>query len=180
MSDELCKHPYESQEGLCDSPAKYSDGKCGKHTEIDTEYQETRNTNEKHGLHKSEYYEEQPEADKEFINAVASDLLDKSYYSEEDDAMVEKCRQVAIDIHQKRRADGYIAKKGMTQENTVGVHEQYGEITETTENTLFITKDRLSRESRLTMKDLGILDQDSGKAQQNAESLIESLSNDME
>jgi hypothetical protein len=181
MSEEICGFEYKTKEGVCDNPPKYSDGRCGFHTEEDTTFQESRTAgNEKHGLYKSEYYEGQPDRDQQWIDIVSDDLLEKSRYTEEDESMVEKCRQIAIDLHQKRRADGYIAKKGLTQENTVGVHEDYGEITETQENTLFITKDRLSRESRLSMKDLGILDEDSSKTEEAAKSLVESLSEDIE
>lgn len=183
MSDEEeveeCGEPLVTRDDTCSFDGVYSDGKCGYHTEDDRSDYET-NTNERHGLYNSEYYKSLPEHDQRFVDVVSDDLLEKSRYTEDDHAMIKKCRQIAIDIHQKDRADGYIAKKGMTQENTVGVHEQYGEITETTENTLFITKDRLSREARLAMKDLGIFDEDSSKTEEAAESLIESLSSDMD
>lgn len=156
---EQCGYDYDTDEGVCTEEATFSDGRCAYHTDVKHDEEKSR-SNYEHGLYSSEYYESLPEPDQNFIDAVGDDLLEKSYYDKEDTAMVEKCRQIAIDLHQKRRADGYIAKKGMTQENTVGVHETYGEITETEENTLFITKDRLSRESRLAMKDLGIMDQD--------------------
>lgn len=176
---EECGEPFKSKDGVCDNDGVYSDGKCGYHTDDDKSDYEP-NTNEKHGLHKSEYYQSLPDHDKNFIDVVADDLLEKSRYTEDDHSMVKKCRQIAVDIHQKDRADGYIAKKGMTQENTVGFHEEYGEITETQENTLFVTKDRLSREARLSAKDLGIFDEDNSKTEEAAESLIESLSSDME
>lgn len=178
--EEICGESYETKEGVCTNDPTREDGKCGFHTDIDNSYEENWRPGEKHGLYNSEYYQSLPEQDQNFVDVVADDLLEKSYYNAEDASMVEKCRQIAIDLHQKRRADGYIGKKGMTQENTVGVHEEYGEITETDENTLFITKDRLSRESRLAMKDLGIYDQDTSKTEEAAESLIESLSDDME
>jgi len=179
-SEEVCGYDLDSREGTCDQKGSYPDDRCGMHTSHETDYDDTRVTNKKHGLYSSEYYESLSDEDKKFIDMISDDLLEKSYYNEEDESMVEKCRQIAIDLHQKRRADGYIAKKGMTQENTVGVHEQYGEITETEENTLFITKDRLSREARLNMKDLGILDQDNSQTEKAAKSLVESLSEDLE
>lgn len=175
---EECGESFASKSGLCPNRGIYSDGKCGFHTDDDESDYEPR-TNVKHGLHSSEYYKELPEREQNYIDIISDDLLDKSRYTQEDHAMVKKCRQIAIDIHQKDRADGYIATKGMTQENIVGVHEEYGEMTETQENTLFVTKDRLSREARLSMKDLGILDEDSNKTEEAAETLIESLSNDM-
>lgn len=170
---EECGEPYGTTSGYCDNKGKYPDGKCGYHTD---EKDPELHGNTEHGFYVSEYYESQPKEDKEFIDLVADDLLDKSYYTNEDESMVEKCRQIAIDLHQKRRADGYIAKKGLTEENTVGFHEQYGEITETEENKLFITKDRLSRESRLAMKDLGIMDQEKTNDTGSSSSLVESLS----
>lgn len=178
--DEICGYSYDTREGKCDNKASYTDGRCGFHTDVDDTYEETRDANYKHGLYASDYYESLNDAGQEFIDVVADDLLEKSYYTTDDDSMVEKCRQIAIDLHQKRRADGYIAKKGLTQENTVGVHEQYGELTETEENTLFITKDRLSRESRLSMKDLGILDEDTSGSNGDGKSTIEKLSEDLE
>lgn len=183
MSDddiEECGYSFETKEGICTNDGYYDDGRCGYHTDSDeSDYKETRNTNYKHGLNCGDYYKSVEEEQQNFIDAMADDLLDKSYYESDDTSMVEKCRQIAIDIHQKRRADGYIGRKGMTQENTVGVHEQYGEITETEENTLFITKDRLSRESRLAMKDLGILDEESQTNDGSGKSAIERLSEDL-
>lgn len=176
-----CGHPFSTKEGICTNDARYPDGKCGFHTDSpESDINGLEEDDFEHGLFASDYYETLTEGDKNFINAVADDLLEKSYYDETDTAMVEKCRQIAVDLHQKRRADGYIGRKGMTQENTVGVHEQYGEITETEENTLFITKDRLSRESRLSMKDLGILDEDGEVSEGSSKSAIEQLSEELD
>jgi len=135
-----------------------------------------------HGLsiNRGEYYDHLPDLDQKWIDGVVDDLLDKSRYTPESLTALEKCRQIAIDLHQRRRADGYIARKGLTQEKTVGFHEQYGEINETQENVLMITKDRLSRESRLAMKDLGILDEDSGTSNGEDSSFMEKLSRELE
>jgi len=171
--NDICGAELAYKDETCTNKPKYSDGLCGFHTE-----ENTLMPRYKHGLSldKGEYFESLPEDEKKWIDSVSYDLLEKSRYSEEDISMKEKCRQIAVDLHQKRRADGYVAKKGLTQENTVGFHEQYGEITETQENVLMITKDRLSRESRLSMKDLGILDEDSDGDSGDAESLIEKFS----
>jgi len=133
-----------------------------------------------HGLsmNRGEYYEHLPDMDKKWIDGIAQDLIDKSYFEADDLSALEKCRHIAVDLHQRRRADGYIAKNGLTQENTVGFHEQYGEITETQENVLMITKDRLSRESRLAMKDLGILDQEK-ESETEAKSVLEQIEQKM-
>lgn len=131
----------------------------------------------KHGLNvpRGEYYKSLPERDKNLIDIIAEDLLEKSYYSESDTAMVEKCRQIAVDMHQKRRADGYVAKKGLVQDETVGFHEEYGPIKEKKENVLMITKDRLSREARLSMKDLGILDEDHKDDDEGSSGMMEKI-----
>lgn len=175
-SDEKCLADLGYKDDFCTNDAKFKDGRCGFHTDEN----EFRNRME-HGLtlSRSDYYEEMSDKDRKWIDAVAYDLLEKSYFEEDDIAMLEKCRQIAVDLHQKRRADGYIAREGLTQENTVGVHEVYGELTETVENTLFITKDRLSRESRLAMKDLGILDDDGGESV-DTETVLEKLASGSE
>lgn len=173
---EECGYEFDTKDGICENDAKYEDGRCGIHTNE----KEGDGPGDKHGLHASEYYKDLPQKDQNFIDVVADDLLEKSYYGTDDKSMVEKCRQIAIDLHQKRRADGYIGRTGMTQENTVGFHEDYGEMTETAENTLFITKDRLSRESRLNMKDLGILDQEENGEGGESSNLIDNLSEDLE
>ena len=184
MSDgrEKCNHPLKTKEGKCDRPATKSDGRCGFHTEVEEK------PNEKHGLShlkngtktRSGYYKEQPEKDQKWIDAIANDIIEKSYHNKDDDAMMEKARQVAVDLHQRRRADEYIAKKGITQEKDIGFHEDHGMITQEEENVVMITKDRLSRESRMTLKDMGCLDEDNNKTEEAAKSLIESLSEDME
>lgn len=178
---DICGEPLESSDDICDYSASYPDGKCGYHTEEETDMDKDWKPALDHGLtlSDSEYYEYQDPEEQAWIDAVSEDLLDKSYYNKEDISMVEKCRQIAIDLHQKRGADGYVARKGLTQEKTVGFHEQYGEITETQENVLMITKDRLSRESRLAMKDLGVMDQD-GNTDTDSESLIEKMSEAIE
>jgi hypothetical protein len=181
MSDEeLCGAPLKTKDGKCDRTATKEDGRCGYHTEIEEEQNMDRNWKPAmtHGLNQSRggYYKSQSDEDKAFIDAIAQDLISKSNFTEEDDFAVEKLRQVAVDIHQKRTADEYVAKKGLTQEKSIGFHEQYGEITQEEENVLMITKDRLSRESRMTIKDFGILEQDDSSSDEAAKSLIEDLS----
>lgn len=178
---EECGAPYDTKEGICDRTATMPDSRCKYHSDHDTDMDKYWARTMDHGLYmeRSKYFNEQDKIDQKWIDCVAEDLLDKSRYTEEDLAMVEKCRQIAIDMHQKRTADGYVAEHGLTQEKTVGFHEAYGEITETQENVLMITKDRLSRESRLAMKDLGIMDEkDDGSNE--AKAVIEQLSSAVE
>jgi hypothetical protein len=180
--EEVCGAPLKTKDGRCDRPATQPDGRCGFHTQ-DSEYGgEEWKPNYKHGLYtdRGGYYKSLPEPDQEWIDAVTDDLIEKSYYDKDDISILEKVRQVAVDLHQRRRADEYIAKKGLTQEKDIGFHEEYGMITQEEENTVMVTKDRLSRESRMTVKDLGILDNDEGKTEEAAETLIESLSKEME
>lgn len=181
MSDEEeaeCGAPLESKDGFCDRTPTQPDGRCGYHTQ--TKEDRDWKPNYKHGLYtdRGGYYKSLPDADQEWIDAITDDLIDKSYYDKSDISVLEKCREIAVDLHQRRRADEYIAKKGLTQEKDIGFHEDHGMITQEEENTLMITKDRLSRESRMTMKDLGILDDDKSASEEAAESLIESLSSD--
>jgi len=178
--DEICGAPLKTKDAKCDRTATKEDGRCGYHTEIEEEQNMDRNWKPalKHGLNQNRggYYKSLPDEDKKFIDAIAKDLIEKSYFDEEDTSAVEKLRQVAVDIHQKRRADEYIAQKGLTQEKDIGFHEDHGMITQEEENVLMITKDRLSREARMTLKDYGVLDHEHDKTEEAAKSVIESLS----
>lgn len=183
MSDgdeEICNASLKTKEGRCERPASKSDGRCGFHT-ADNKMQRDWKPNYKHGLYQDRggYYKSLPEEDQKWIDAVADDLIRKSYFEKEDLSALEKCRQISIDLHQRRRADEHIAKN-MVEEKPAMVHDEYGIVHEKQENVLFITKDRLSRESRMMMKDLGILDEDKSKSEEAAESLIESLSKDLD
>ncbi len=129
-------------------------------------------------LPRSGYYNSLPETEQEWIDTVARDLIEKSYFDHSDVSAVEKLRQVAVDLHQRMRADEYIGQKGLTQDKRIGYHEEFGQITQEEENVLMITKDRLSRESRMTMKDFGCLDREHDKNEEAASTLIERLSDE--
>lgn len=178
--DEICGAPLQTKEGTCDRPATQDDGHCGYHTE-NSSFERDWKPGKKHGLYmdRGGYYQSLPDSDQKWIDAIADDLIDKSHFEKEDEFAVEKLRQVAVDFHQRRRADEYIAEKGLTQEKDIGFHEEHGMITQEEENTLMITKDRLSRESRMTIKDMGCLDQDT-QADEDTSSLIEKLSGELE
>jgi len=180
MSDEeeeVCGESLTTKDGFCDRDPSYPDNRCGFHTSHETDMDDDWKPNYSHGLYQDRggYYKGLPENDQKFIDAVADDLVSKSNFDKSDISALEKCRQVAIDLHQRRRADEYIHKKGLTQTNEVGFHEQYGVMEEEKENVLFITKDRLSRESRMAMKDLGIFETDDN-LDDETKSLIEDLS----
>lgn len=176
-----CGADLTTKDGVCDRTPSMPDGKCKYHTEHETGMDRDWKPNYSHGLYqdRGSYYQNLPEEDQQFIDAVTDDLINKSHFDKSDISALEKCRQVAIDLHQRRRADEYIHKKGLTQTSEVGFHEQYGVMEEEQENVLFITKDRLSRESRMTMKDLGIFDDDSD-AGSEGQSLIETLSKELQ
>lgn len=175
MSEEtdkpICGAPYSNSEGICDTEVENPDDRCSDHDHRDEE-------REFEYMSRSGYYQSQPEQDQKWIDSVSRDLVEKSYFTMDDDSVVEKLRQVAIDMHQRRRADEYIAKNSLTQQKTVGFHEDHGEIKQEEENVLMVTKDRLSRESRITMSKFGCLDQETGGNSDEAKSLIEQLSNE--
>jgi len=173
MSEEtehVCGAPLSNSEGTCEEPVENPDDRCGNHDHRDED-------REFEYMSRSGYYQSQPDDDKKWIDSVARDLVDKSYFTMEDTSAVEKLRQVAIDMHQRRRADEYIANNSLTQQKTVGFYEDHGEIKQEEENVLMVTKDRLSRESRISMKEYGCLDQDGSDGKgDKAKSLIEELS----
>jgi len=177
-SDDVCGAPLKTKDGTCDRTPTCDDNKCRYHSELEDQSEKWDGRPEKHGFYANRggYYESLPEKDQEWIDIVTNDLIEKSYFEKDDPLPTEKLRQVAVDLHQRRRADEYIAQKGLTQEKDIGFHEEYGMVTQEEENTLMITKDRLSRESRMAIKDLGVLDDEGGSGDEATESLIESLS----
>lgn len=178
--DGICGSPYDTRDGRCDRQATQVDGRCKYHTEVneedrvDVDYHDRTYGTDLY-QDRSGYYKGLPEKDQRWVDAISDDLVKKSYYGKEDLSALEKCRQIAIDLHQRRRTDEIIGKN-ITKEKTVGIHEQYGELTETVENPLFVTKDRLSRESRMAMKDLGILDEEHEEKDDTKETLLDRLS----
>lgn len=181
--EELCNHPLTTKDGKCERDPKYPDGKCGFHTETDTDMDEDWKPNYEHGLYmdRSGYYQALPEEEQRWIDAVTDSFLKEAPFEKDNLGKLEKLRQVSIDLHKKRRADEHIAKEGMTQTNDVGFHEEYGVLQEEKENVLHITADRLSRESRMTLKDLSIIGNDNDdNAEEVGESVIEALSEDMD
>lgn len=182
-SSKVCGEDLRHSEGSCENTPSYPDGKCGFHTDHDTEQDRDWKPNYQHGLYmnRSGYYESQPEEDQKWIDAVVESFLDEAPFGRDEIGKVEKLRSVAIDLHKKRRADEYIHKQGMAQTEDVGYHEEYGPIQETKENVLHITADRLSRESRMTLKDLNLIgNDDNSNAEEVGESLIEALSEDID
>lgn len=175
----ICGEELAHSEGTCDNRAKFPDGKCGMHTENNNFGGEGWKPNYEHGLYmdRSGYYQELGDQDKRWIDAVTQSFVEECPYDSDNIGIMEKLRQVAIDLHKRRRADEYIMNKGMTQSQPVGYHEEYGEIEQEEENVLHITADRLSRESRMTLKDLGVIgNKQKEKNEELGESLIEALS----
>ena len=148
MSDEEneeCGAPLTTKDGVCTRSPSMPDGRCKYHTEHDTDMDDDWKPNYEHGLYTNRggYYKGLPEEDQKYIDAIADDLISKSRYDKSDLSALEKCRQVGIDLHQRRRADEFIHKKGLTQTSEVGFHEQYGVMEE--DCTLILLKELFVR-----------------------------------
>ena len=180
--DEECGHSLSTKDGRCERNAKYPDGKCGYHTDYRDSEDGDYAPNYEHGLYmdRSGYYENLPEKEQDWIDAVVESFLRDAPFDRDHIGKLTKLREVAIDMHKKRRADEYISNKGMAQEKEVGYHEEYGVLTETQENVLHITADRLSRSSLRTLKELGITDDDRDKKKEIGDSLINELSKEVD
>lgn len=178
QNGDVCGESLTTKDGFCDRTPSRPDGKCGFHTDLQG-FDQDWEPSYKHGLYmdRSGYYEKLPESEQEWIDAVVDSFLQDAPFDAEDLGKLEKLRQVGIDLHQRRTADEKIHGE-MTQTQEVGFHEQYGVLEETKENVLFITKDRLSRESRMTLKDLGIIDNNSSQNDVDTETVLEKLAND--
>lgn len=181
MSDEgddieLCEEEYVSEDKICDRVGDYPDGKCGYHTEYKEKQSEDGNVIT--GVHKnrSQYYKDQDPEDKAWIDAIVDSFLESADFDRSHTGNMELLRNVAIDLHKKRRADEHIQMQGMTQTDVEGFHEQYGPLKKTNENVLHLTADRLSRTSLRTLKELDVIDSPESKQAEAQNSLLEKLS----
>lgn len=181
MSSQECGEEYTSSDGVCDNDAKFPDGKCGQHSAYADGSDDDWSPNYKHGLYmdRSGYYNALPSEDQEWIDAVVGSFLKDAPFGADELGKLAKLREVAIDMHKKRRADDYIYQRGMTQTHEVGYHEDYGVLEEEKENVLHVTASRLSKDSLRTLKDLGILGNDDN-AEEVGETVIEALSKKVE
>lgn len=178
MSDtEVCGEDYVSKDEVCERAGEYPDGKCGYHTDFKKESDGDGN-NYIHGIkqNRSSYYEDQNPEDQAWIDAVVDSFLENADFTESDTGKLTLLRNVAIDLHKKRRADEYIELEGMAQTQVEGFHESYGLMESESENVLHITADRLSRTSLRTLKELDVLDSPDSKQAEAQQSMVDALS----
>jgi len=90
-------------------------------------------------------------------------------------------REIAIDMHKKRQANDYTSEEGLIKENVVRDDDgdpmmQDGElVTDTDENPVNLTYDRLDRTLTRKMKELGLLDDPESQKAESGQSIAEQL-----
>lgn len=173
---ELCGAEYSSEDKVCERVGDYPDGKCGYHT--DYKEKQSGDGNVITGIHqnRSGYYEDADPEDQEWMDAIVDSFLEDADFDESHEGKITLLRNVAIDLHKKRRADEHIQMTGMTQTDVEGFHEQYGPLKKTNENVLHLTADRLSRSSLRILKELDVIDSPDSKQAEAQSSMLEKLS----
>lgn len=176
--------------GLCALPAGYDtdhlgEGRCKFHGGAGSGAPKGNTNAMKHGLYaqRSNYYSAMPAEEKAWIDALVESMLEDAPFSKENFQKFQMLREIGIDMHKKRQANDYTEEEGLIQENIVRDEEgnpmmdSNGDLlTDTDENPINLTYDRLDRSALKKMKDLGLLDDPESKKAQAGESISEQLS----
>lgn len=180
--DDICG--YEKDDGeICEYSPKYSDGRCGYHSDEDgvgPGANEGEARNFQHGMYAGPtvYFKRLSDEDQGFIEAMYESFLADAPFDDSNVGKSELLWQVCIDLHKRRRANEYIDAEGMVQERVDGVEEGHGPIINVEENVLHIAHDRLGRTNTRILKELGILDDPDSQQAEAGETLIDLLSGD--
>lgn len=176
--------------GYCALVAGYGtdhkgEGRCKYHGGAGSGAPKGNQNAQKHGLYsqRSNYYEDLPAEEKAWIDALVESMLEDAPFTKDNFQKFQMLREIAIDTHKQRQANDYTAEEGLIQENIVRdddgnpMLDDNGElITETDENPVNMTYDRLDRSKVRKMKELGLLDDPESQKAQAGQSISEQLS----
>lgn len=160
-------------------------GPCKYHGGASTGAPKGNQNGQKHGLYsqRSLYYEDLPAEEKAWVDSLVQSMLEDAPFTEDNFQKFQMLRNVAIDMHKLRQANDYTSQKGLVQENIVRDEEgnpmmdENGELlTETDENPINLTYDRLNRTMTKQLKELGLLDDPESQKAQAGHSISEQLS----
>lgn len=186
--EEICGEEYSTKEGVCDQAPKYPDGKCGTHSDHTGDGGQPEGTTnnrdgrETHGISsdRSLYYERRSEADKAFIDGMIDTFLEDAPFDRDHAGKVEIVRQVAIDMHKRRKANEYIDQEGLKWEEVTDYYEtENGDlkvVTETQEHYLNLAVDRIARTNLRQLKELDILDSPDSQQAEAGQTMVDILS----
>lgn len=142
---------------------------------------------QKHAIYtqRSNYYNNLPAEQKawvdELVNSMMEDAERWGLFTRDNFYKFKMVREIAIDMHKKRRGNDYIAEEGIVQENVVTDENgdplmRDGElVTETDENPVNLAYDRLDRTTTRKLKELGFLDDPESKKAEAGKTLAEQL-----
>lgn len=176
--------------GYCALVAGYGtehkgDGRCKYHGGAGSGAPKGNVNGQKHGLYtqRSSYYKNLPGEEKAWVDALVESMLGDAPFTKDNFQKFQMLRNIAIDMHKLRQANEHTAEDGLIQENIVRdddgnpMVDQEGDlITETDENPINLTYDRLNRTMTKQLKELGLLDDPESKKAQAGESISEQLS----
>lgn len=184
--DDICGAPLKKKKGkYCGADPSYTDGCCWRHTEtigdwrnddLETEQDDTDRLQIDPTTDRSRYYKHLSDDSKRFIDLIVQSFIREAPFLPDHAGKVELLRQVAINMHKTRIGNKKIGKEGMTQEDPVGYHEEFGPMREVNEHTLHLVVDRLQRTNIRLLKELGLLQQ-SEKDANAGDNLVTLLSN---
>jgi len=143
-----------------------------------------KNTNAaKHHLYtqRTNYYETRTAEEQLWIDELVRSMMEDAPFGADNFQKFQMIREIAIDMHKKRQSNDYTAEEGLIKENVVRDDDgdpmmQDGElVTDTDENPVNLTYDRLDRTMTRKMKELGLLDDPESQKAESGQSIAEQL-----
>lgn len=111
----------------------------------------------------------------EWIEAITDGYLEVAPFGPED-PRAERLAMTAVKVYQSWAAENAMLRDGLSEEQTVGVTDSGDVVTETDAHHLRRASSQLSKEVRLTLKDLGCLPDPDSQQAAATRSLAEVLS----
>lgn len=186
--DGKCNANPTQDGGYCALVAGYGtdhkgEGKCKYHGGCAGAPKGNQNA-KKHGIYsqRSNYYEDLSAEEQAWVDELVSSMLDDAPFTRENFQKFQMLREIGIDMHKARTANNYIGEEGVVQDNVVRDDEgnpimRDGElVTETEENPVNLSYDRLKRTYTKQLKELGLLDDPESQKAEAGKSISEQLS----
>lgn len=179
--------------GYCELPKGYDtdhlgEGRCKYHGGRGGSFEAGNNAAETHALYsqRTNYYNNREPQERAWIDSLVESMMEDAPFTRDNFQKFQMVREVAIDMHKKRRSNDYIAENGIVDEQVVRDDEgnpivRDGElVTETEENPVHLMYDRLDRTMTKKMKELGIMEDEQAQATQNIASELAALREEQE
>lgn len=134
---------------------------------------------ERHGLYadRSKYYQRLNDDEQAWVDGLVDGWVSEAPFSRENIGCLELLRKTAIDEHQRRQANEYIAREGVVTENVVGYDDDGNPVVKKEENPANLPYSRMAKDTIRTLKELNVLESPDSRLAENVGSWGEAARN---